>query len=104
MKELIRSEDFEALRRTATRELQRLQGQVESVGLTWWLPDSDTQGYNLEPHHTVEPRTWFYREDDPVDFIEFFLFRDGAVVAPEEDLRSRVREGAEDVIVKHRRG
>ncbi len=100
---MIRSEEFEALRRVATQELQRLQGQFESVGLTWSLLDSDTQGYNQEPH-TVELRIWFYRDDEPVDFLEFFLFRDGAMVASEEDVRSWVREGAEDVIAKQRRG
>ncbi|RMF57076.1 MAG: hypothetical protein D6746_11595 [Bacteroidetes bacterium] len=100
-----RIEEFETLRRAATQELQRLQGQFESVGLTWSLLeiDPDAQGDNEEPH-TVELRIWFYRDDEPVDFLEYFLFRDGAVVASEEDVRAWIREDAKDVIAKQRRG
>lgn len=65
--------------------------------------DSDAQGNKEEPH-TVELRIWFYRDDEPVDFLEFSLFRDGAVVASEEDVRSWVQEDAKDVIAKQRRG
>ena len=100
---MIRIEELETLRRAATQELQRLQGQFESVDLTWSLLGSDAQGNTEEPQ-TAELRIWFYRYGEPVDFLEFFLFRDGAAVASEEDVRSWIREDAKDVIAKGRRG
>jgi len=100
---VIRVEELEPLRRAATEELQRLQGQLASVGLTWSLLDVDPQVDNEMPD-TVELRIWFYRGGEPVDFLEFCLLRDGALVASEEDVRSWIQEDVRDVIAKQRRG
>jgi len=94
-------EELEALRRAAIEALQRLQRQFESVGLTWLVLDHGALSDN-EESHTVELRIWFYRDGEPVDFLEFFLFHDGAVVASEEDIRSWVEKDAMDVIAKQR--
>ena len=94
---MIPTKKIEALRRAAAEELQRLQGEFESAGLTWVLRDSDMQ-QEYETFNVVELSIWFYRNGEPVDFLEGFLFRDGMVVVSEEDVRSWVQQGAKDVI------
>ena len=76
------SEEAEALRAAVRQELDRLGPEFKRVGLTWTGPDLEVLNQN-PIEYTAEVRIWFYKDDEPVDFLEFFVCKDGAPVASE---------------------
>jgi hypothetical protein len=83
------------------QELDQRKEQLVSRGLSWRGPvlvDRAVEG--SEP--TVELELWFYQGKEPIDFVEFFVWRNGKLVATAQEVRTWFQDVLSDILRRTR--
>ena len=94
-------EHAERIRLAAGDEIDRSRSMLESVGLSWSMPQLVVSVQDPSKF-TAELKVEFYQGEDLVDIFEFFVCDGGVLTTSEDEVRRWIQDNVPDVVSRRR--